>query len=293
MSLFADWLGEQGIEREMDVLHVSPAQFRRTPQVGTPRRPTWSSFATWLSVPARGARKDAAGGFSPALYAGGVRRKSVLVHAWLLVIDIDGQGDVDRVADEVSAYDAVVLETFSSTPEAPRCRLLMRLDQPVDGATYERTHLVVRTRLRTRLGVVPDDGAKDVSRLSYAPVRPPGSGYRFRRTSGLALSCARVLAAQPPPPARAVPRLVPAEHADAYRRGALRRAADAIVAAHEGGRHEAVNREAYALARLGLTLDEVTGALLPAAVAAMGEPRRREAERTIADGYRARNGAAA
>ena len=133
------------------------------------------------------------------------------------------------------------------------------------------------------------EGAKDASRLSYCPVRRPGSGYRFRTTDGTLLDARRVVADQPPRHATERPRVAStALHTDRYRRAALRRAADALSTAGEGSRHETLNREAFALARLDLSVSEIAAALLPAAIATMGDGRRREAERTIADAVRAR-----
>jgi hypothetical protein len=293
MNSFADWLESEGIEPELDVLFVSPAQFARSPQKGTPTRMTWSAFADYLSRPSVGDAKGIAGGFSPALYLDEVRRKENLVRIQVLVIDIDGNGDVDRVADEVAQYDAICLETFSSTNDDPRCRLLLRLAEPVDARTYELAHALVRSKLRNELEVHPDDGAKDASRLSYAPVRRPGAQYRFRVTRGRPVSAVQLVASIPPAPPRPPPIVVRPEHRDAYRQGALRSAVDAVASASAGARHETLNREVWSLARLGLTEDEIRAALLPTAVAVMGDGRRSEAERTIRDAYRARKGAAA
>lgn len=289
---FADWLKEQGIERELDVLMVSTEQFRRSPQKGTPYVWTWSELVAWLSEPAHGEDKACAGGWSPAAYKDSIRRKSGLDRVHALVVDIDQGGDVDKVADAVAQYDAVVHETYSSTREAPRCRLVIRFDRPTDATSYERVHAVVRERLRAGLGCAPDEGAKDASRLSYAPCRPRGSTYRVRICEGYGLSVERVLASVVPPAPRSSPRPVPAKHKDKYVQAALRRGAEAVASASDGARHETVCREAYSLARLGVSLDEVMSVLLPVAVAVMGERRAREAERTIRDGYRARSGAA-
>lgn len=290
MSL-SDWLASEGIEREIDILFISTTQFHSKPQVGTPKRMTWSAFADYLSRPSFGEEKGCAGGFSPALYVDNIRRKSNLRAIWSLVVDIDGGGDVDCVADEIAQYDSITLETFSSTNDEPRCRLLLRLAEAVDAETYERAHALVRSKLRRELGCAVDDGAKDASRLSYLPVRRPGAAYRFRQTSGRALDAKRLVAMNPPKP-RPTATLVAPKHEDAYVRAALRRAAEAIGRAANGARHETLCKEAYGLARLGLSEREIRDALLPAAVAAMGDARRHEAVRTIADAVHARKGVA-
>jgi hypothetical protein len=136
-----------------------------------------------------------------------------------------------------------------------------------------------------------DDGAKDASRVSYAPVVRPGTVYRFREVDGAPLDARAVLAKQPPAPMRA-PLCLPAhEHIDAYVRAALRRAASNVTTSDPGSRHHTLLREAFALARFNLSHEEIERVLLPAFVTTAGEARRREGERAIRDAVRARRGA--
>jgi hypothetical protein len=280
-------------ERELDVLIVSPERFRLSPQIGTATRPTWHELALYLSRVTFGDAKDVAGAWSPARYRDNIRRKSALLSIGALVVDIDENGDVDRVAEVVGRYDVIVHETFSSTEGGPRCRVVLHLAEPVDASTYEALHRIVRARL-AGAGIVADEGAKDASRLSFAPVRRLGAGYRFRQLDGELLDAARVLAAQPVPPPRPVPRPVAPDHRDAYVRGALRRAAEAVASASEGTRHYALCKEAFGLARLGLSEGEIAAALMPAFISVAGERRELEGRRTIRDAIaaRARRGAA-
>lgn len=293
-EFFSDWLDDQQIdaEPEMDFLFVSPDAFARKPQIGEPRKMTWSMFEDFISKSSIGDAKDIAGGYSPAAYLEHARRKANLLRVWLVIYDIDDGGDVDRVADELATYAAVVHETFNSTNDEPRCRVAIRLAEPVDAATYEMVHAIGRSKIDAALGCRTDQGAKDASRLSYCPVRRAGAGYRVRVNRGRPLDAKRVIAAHPPKPVVRPPVEVKPEHADKYRQAALRRAADAILSASVGARHEVLNKEAYALARLDLSRDEIADALLPAFVSAAGEARRYEAVRTIADAVRARKGAA-
>jgi hypothetical protein len=245
-----------------------------------------------LSTPIEGVAKDEAGGYAMGQYMGNVRRKANLVSIGSVVLDFDESG-VNEVTGALGLYPLIVHETFSSTCDAPRCRALVLLAEPIDSSTYETLHRVMRAKLRAT-GLPPDEGAKDCSRLSYTPVRRAGTGYEFRVTQGKPLDARAVLAAQPsPPPPSAVARPLPdPNHADAYVRGALRRAADEVSAASPGGRHYALCREAFALARLGVSEYEIHAALLPRFVSTAGEARRREGVRTIADAIRARRGAA-
>ena len=272
------------------VLHVSPERFRCSPQVGVPCEMEWGELATYLSRPSIGEAKDEAGAWSPALYRGNVRRKSALISIGALVLDFDESG-VDEVIDALGKYSVIVHETFSSTNDSPRCRAVIELAEAIDAATYETMHALARAHLKDA-GLPADDGAKDASRLSYAPVRRAGAGYRFRALDGVLLDARKALAAQPPPPARAVTPPPSPEHRDRYIQGALRAAANAIATATAGMRHYTLCKEAFGLARLGLGVQEIEAALLPAFIAAAGERREAEGRRTIADGVRARKGAA-
>jgi hypothetical protein len=278
-------------EPEIDFLYISPPRFRASPQVGVPTRPTWMQCAAYLSRPSIGDAKDEAGGYSPALYRDNIRRKSALISIGALVLDMDEGGDVDEVATALGNYDAIVHETFSSTNDAPRCRALVRLVEPVDAATYEHLHTIARAHL-AKAGIVVDEGAKDASRLSYSPVRRDGAGYRFRTVSGKPLDAKAVLAAQPPKPVRVTKPLPRPEHRDRYIAGALERAAGEVASASEGIRHYTLSKQAFGLARLGLSESEIEGALLPAFVEAAGERRQYEGARTIRDAIRARRGVA-
>ena len=295
-------LADEDDGTELDLLLVTREAFACSPQVGRPFRMQWSTIAGWLSRPTRGpsledepdhdSAKAIAGGYSIASYRENVRRKSNHVAAGALAVDVDGAGDVDAVAEVVGSYRGIVHETFKSGLEeyGPRCRVLLRLAEPVDWRTYEDAHAVIRGHLRAA-GYGVDDTAKDASRLSYLPVRRPGSGYRFRVTHGAPLDARAVIAAQPPAPLKPPPSLARPEHRDAYVAGALRRASANVASATPGARHGSLCREAYGLARLDLDESAIAAALLPAWVSVAGEPRKREGAKAIIDAVRARGAA--
>jgi hypothetical protein len=276
----------------LDVLYVSLDRFRRTPQVGVACRVTWRELAGYLTHPTIADAKDAAGAWSPATYRGNVRRKSNLVLVGALVIDVDDGGDVERVAEALQRYRAIIHSTFSSTSGSPRCRIVLALAEPIDAPTYSRTHAVVRWHLG-RAGILADEGAKDPSRLSYAPVMRPDTTFRCRVVEGPPLCAHAVLAAQtmsaPPSQRRASPSL---GRVDAYVRSALSDAASAIASADPGARHYTLSRESFALARLSLAEHEIVAALLPAFLVNAGDARRAEGLRTIHDAVRERRGGA-
>jgi hypothetical protein len=273
-------------EREVDLLYIPPERFRAAPQVGIPCRMPWQSLAVYLSRPSVGDEKDEAGAWSPAVYTDNVRRKANLVSIGALVIDVDESGDVDDVAEAVSKYACVVHETFSSTNDAPRCRLVMQLAAPVDAGTYETLHAIVRHRL-SGAGIIADQAAKDASRVSYSPVRRSGAGYRFRVTHGRALHAEHVIAAhrrrlEPAlPPPRATDRT-----GDRYLDAALQRECAAVLNAGQGARNNTLNKAAHSLARLNISDDRIEADLLD--VAKRAGLSEHEARKTIASGLRAR-----
>jgi hypothetical protein len=279
------------VDRLIDVLFVDPERFRAKPQIGVPCTMTFDELAFYLAKPSVGDAKDIAGAWSCALYTENIRRKANVVHVHALPIDVDVNGDVDEVADLVSRYRSLVLETFSSTDDDPHCRALILLAEPIDVAEFEEAHRIVRAHLRAQ-GVVADEGAKDASRLSYAPVRRAGAGYRFRLNEGEPLDARAMLRAQPAPAPRIVVPPPAPEHRDRYVRGALQKAAATLASAAPGERHYALSREAFTLARLDVPTAEIESALLPAFVAAAGDTRMAEGVRTIRDAVKARRGAA-
>lgn len=274
----------------IDILFISPADFHKKPQTGTHREMEWEDFCEWLSEPVWGEAKDAVGGWSPCLYEDNIRRKANVIHACAVVVDVDYGGDIDAFAKEFEAHDAVLLETFSSTVGAPRCRLVLRLSRPISTHEHDQIHGAIRARIASSLQVKVDESAKDVSRLSYSPVRRFGSGYGFATCTGSPLDVDRVLSSLPPPKPIERKALVFHRPTDQsrYVQGAIRRAQENILSAGEGNRHGMLCREAWGLARLGLTLAQTRDALGSVALSAMGEARKGEIERTIADCYYAR-----
>jgi hypothetical protein len=273
-------------ERELDVLYVSPERFCRTPQIGVACRMTWRTLALYLSRPTIGAAKHVAGAWSPALYRQNVRRKSNLIQACAIVVDVDERGDVERVASVLARYCAIVHSTFSATAEKPRCRIILALAAPIDAQRYDATHAVVRSHLAA-VGILADEGAKDASRLSYSPVVRPGAPYHYCALHGSPLDARDVLAAQPFVFAPLVHQRGSNQAADHRPRVNVQRAASAVAQAREGSRHATLYRKAFALGRVS-EASVVEAALLPSALRA-GLPES-EASRAIRDAVRAARG---
>jgi hypothetical protein len=141
-------------------------------------------------------------------------------------------------------------------------------------------------------GITLDRGCKNINRLYFACVaRSPAAWLGARILTGAAVPVDAMLSAaradRAAAPVRRVPSM-PVAHPDRYARGALQRARENVENASEGGRHDALLREAYSLARLRLDEATIADALLEGFVALAGEPRRREGERAIRDAVAAR-----
>lgn len=278
---------------ELGVLLVEdPAVYvrERRPMVGRALRLPWWNLRTWLSRPSLATQKAEHGAWTPAKFTGDRKVKRNLVHASALLVDVDEGGEVDRIADLLVGHLAVVHSTFNSTPAEPRCRIVLPLTEPADAATYETAWKTVVAHLGT-CGVTPDMGTKDAGRLGFLPCVRAGAVYQFRSVDGEPLDAFVVAAAQPVAHARVYVPLRAPEHTDRYIAAALKNAASAIGSARAGARHGLLVKEAYGLARLGLTEDEICNALLPAFVHAAGEGRTEEGERAIRDAVNARGAA--
>jgi hypothetical protein len=278
--------------RPVEILLVAPGA------LGHGRPFTFDSFdvfALYISRPTfmsptgdAEADKATEGGLVCGAFRGGRRRKADFLGTRAMSFDFD-DCDVETVARSVVDLSTCVHETFKSRAGARRCRLYVELLERVeDVGAFDAAHDVLRKHFAAR-GIVADESAKDCSRLNYLPVRAIGTGYQFTRTRGKPLDVARMLAVQPPPPPRPPPKLAPLpQHRDKYIAAALTAARANVAAATPGGRHLALCREAFSLARLGLSEGEIAHALIPAFVATSGETRRREAERAVHDAVAAR-----
>ncbi len=282
-----------------------------TRHIGISCQMRWSEFCGYLS---RGVLGDPAkypdpeiakrqeGGWAGGLYRDSWREHTAFVHTELLTIDIDAHGEIERAAEAFAPFRKAIHSTYKSSPDAPRCRVVLQLAKPcTDLQTYKRAHAALRERLYSWGYIRPDrahkikgdidEGASDGTRLSYAPMYQPGRVFGFLATDGALLDIEQI--PEPPKPApRPVSTTARDRNPDKYREGALRRAESEVRSSLEGQRHESLFKEAASLARpqLGLTDTDIWSALESAALAVMGEGRRFEIERTIRDGIaRGRN----
>ncbi len=230
----------------------------------------------------------------------GSRREECFVSAQHLAFDFDK-------GDETSSLDFLMRDgsfawmfasfgyaTPSSTPEAPRSRLVFVLEQPIfDAGAYRAAYMAVAWWLAGD-GALTDPACKDPLRLYY------GSPRGVVKTNWSVLGAATLDYVQDEyrqafPPRRALQTpLRVVDHAPA---GGLvewkrRRILDAVRGAPAGERHGTLlkrAREAGGYVASGVFDEGEIATELEMAAAALGEVRpgwKEEAERTIQDGLR-------
>jgi len=272
-------------------LYVPPDAFRRSPMIGMQRECTWSDFVSRFDHAAPGESKDALGAWVGAEFRDGIKREDHLVACHTLVVDIDEMGDVEMVAHAIRGVRAIVHETFSSADDAPRCRVIFELARPCSPTEYRAAWALVTERLMLS-GIVPDRACCDPGRLSYAPVRRPGSTYEVDYCEGRPIDAVAIARRYP------LPTHAPID-VDRYRPrdlsrvqiAALEREADEVRATGPGRRHARMLVAALRIFRTQLQIAYQDGeaVLLPAFLAAADGKRKGEGMRILRDAWR-RNG---
>jgi hypothetical protein len=280
---------------EVRVTYLTPVRFAEKPQTGVPIVQEWASFLRWLTSPTSATDKRAAGAWCPAELPDGVV-KGGRGPVSLLVADVDdcGPGAIEESARALAPYAGAIVPTFSATREKAKHRIVLVPDRAIAPEEFPLAWTKMARRLAA-VGIVVDRGCKNLNRLYFAPVtRSPEAWLGARVLTGEpvfvdvmlaaarddARSEARTEAARPAPAKTA--------HSHRYVAAARDRARASVADASPGGRHDVLLREAYALARLGLSQAEIASALLEAFVAIAGEARRREGEHAIRDAVAAR-----
>lgn len=284
--------------RDIDFTIFRPENLGIAPQTGTNITETWERFVRLIPMsPVETDDKASAGGFVMAKLRDGIRRNANVIHVSAIGLDYDaGAVSLAQAHTALSSVCHVVYPTHSATPDFHKWRAIAPLDRDATREEHDKIRPVIVAQLETA-GIVLDRGAKDACRLWYLPAIKPGATYEVLHGDGPSLCVDELIAIakdmaddreaarrnRPAPPA-------PANigRHDVYVRAAIVKAGNAVAGATPGERHYQVSREAYCLARFGLSADEIASALVPAAVHAMGEGRRSEIERTIRDAVKSR-----
>ncbi len=296
---------------DLPIVYLGPERFAARPQVGLRVTQEWSSLLAWLTSPTFAPDKRAAGAWCPAALDGGrVRGGSGPVS--LLVADVDEceAGALERSGGALASYAGAVIPTFSATPEKPKHRIVLALSRPLDPDEFPVVWMHF-ARALFAAGITLDRGCKNINRLYFACASPSPERWAelggARRLTGWPVPVDEVLhTARAAGAAREAEReraranrpAAPAPANDTrracYVNAAISREVSNIYAASEGGRHDALVRAAFRLARFSdVDESEIVEALLGPFLAVAGEPRRREAERSIRDAINARRTGAA
>jgi hypothetical protein len=278
--------------------HFTPERFGAEKQIGLTIEQEWGSVRFGLTTPTVGASKRDRGAWCPCALEGGIVKDGTGPMS-LLVFDIDeaGPGGIDRSARALARYEGIISPTFRASRENEKHRIVLLPTRPLAPEEFRIAWPWMRHALELA-GLTIDKGCKNLNRLYFACVTPSLESWLGARELGgdpvdveALLRCAREeLAEEQEERARRLANVRPVADAnrDRYLCGACAAARRNIEGAGEGGRHDALLRESYSLARLGLDEADIRGALLDSFVAVSGEPRRREGERAIRDAVAAR-----
>ena len=267
-----------------------PARGFRGKTTGTPGTTTWAGLVRLLSrapegdlnrYPDPNVQKSARGGWSACALNGGRRLASAFIETRLLGLDIDKNGDIEKVLEAFSPFQKIVHGTYKSTPTAPRCRVILPLkDTCRDPGLFRCAHRAVRAAVVRRGWFHPedfDDAGSDPSRLWFLPMVPPGVRYGFRVTDGEPLDIGKLVTSKVTG-CTARPKTISKPSA------ALAWATRKMNDAPEGRRHGTVYSMAAWLSEIAPPIphDDIYATLLPHAP----EGRAAEFRRTIGDGIR-------
>jgi hypothetical protein len=278
-------------------IESDPAKGFKPRTTGTPCNTTWEQLVRVLSRAPEGdpkkyrdpnVQKSARGGWSACALKEGRRLASAFIETRLLGLDIDKNGDIERVLKAFEPFKKIVHSTYKSTKDAPRCRVVLLLKEACrDADAFRRAHRVVRETV-VRGGWFDakdfDDAGSDPSRLWFLPMVPPFVPYVFHVTDGALLDVSKLvpkLAASNPIVRKTTPKFTATHKTSPNGAGALAWADRKMHEAAEGQRHTTVYSTAAWLAAIDPPIPDpqIASALMPHA------PVGREAEfrRTIAD----------
>lgn len=136
-----------------------------------------------LSKPRRDEIKDV-GGFVGGTLKGGRRKAEAIIQRRLLTLDLDYVTSADspwETVELIMGCAAVLYSTHSSTPRAPRLRLVIPLARPVDPDEYT----ALARRIAGDIGIdLCDDTTYEPHRLMYWPSASRDADFCYRVSDG-------------------------------------------------------------------------------------------------------------
>jgi hypothetical protein len=169
-----------------------------------------------------------------------------------LAFDLDEQGLDEIAANQFCQFFATfAYSTPSSTPEAPRSRVLFLLDEPItDHVTFARFHEAIAWRLNSD-GLKTDPACKDILRFFYGSPRcETWQNWSMLEQGGvemIARELDELKAKAPKPAAKPVNIAAANDLSAAFLRAALDRRLQAVREAPDGSRHAARAKISYLL----------------------------------------------
>ena len=141
--------------------------------------------------------KAEAGAWSPgAVFLENKRSRAALLTRSILAIDCDGPLPEDALdTADILGWSAVAHTTYKSTPDAPRWRVMLPLDQPVDERDYATcTHVAARLLgITTEVGY--DPGSDQAERVMYRPASQRVDWYQHDEVNASPVPVDMLLAA--------------------------------------------------------------------------------------------------
>jgi hypothetical protein len=149
---------------------------------------TWERLCSKLVYARTATDKHDVPGISLATYREDRRSLDRVERVFAVGLDLDKGVDWERLLDVFEWSDAFLHTTHSSTPEATRARVFLRLSRPVTGDEYRRVYRATVSAM-AKVGLEVDRAASDPSRelarrvptRSHAEARPAAPIERRRQ----------------------------------------------------------------------------------------------------------------
>ncbi len=172
----------------MDDLAIGFVASAKSPAI-TPRQMPWTEFVEGLATPDI---RDAKDGRAYVLATFGTlyRNSANVLTVSAIGLDIDGgEGTPPPAAAHEFLADQgwrhAIVTTWGHTPMAPRYRVLIALDHPLDPAHLRTVHQAVQSAFPDEIGKAVDKACiGDRARLFYLPAVPPERAALFEHYRG-------------------------------------------------------------------------------------------------------------
>jgi hypothetical protein len=158
---------------------------------------SWEQFRDFIASPVVAASKNELKGWSPAKFTNNRRTAKDAELVSCIALDDDESGlPIERVNEIYAGVSGLVHTSHSSTPEAPKYRVVLRCSRDMSPDEHARVWRWCAAEAAKR-GQTLDEATKDVSRLWFAPSHREGTLYEWRELAGEPLPVDEILAAVP------------------------------------------------------------------------------------------------